>query len=374
MAKEPKATPVTPAKFSADASRTVARADEAELREWHRRNRQVFDAFGVQLAQVIKVALREVGVQFQEVFSRTKGEESFLEKAKRFDDPRAEVHDLVGLRVITYFSGEIDRVEQRLNALFAVDSSMTTDKAINLGPDRLGYRARHFVCKIGPDREQLADWKTFRGIQFEVQVTTVLGHAWSEFEHDRGYKSRGHLPPELERRLNLAAGLLEVADRELDSLARDISKYTAEVAEKIGRGDGALTKIDLNGISLHELLLERLPLSVESGAFRPDSSSPDSSELALSELRAFGIRTLDEVAGLIPASYDKLHSAIISGNTVIGVVRDLMMIADADRYFEEAWRKSWHGWLPDNLVLLRKFDIDTSALRRRYGLFIDNET
>src|SRR5664280_2138108 len=79
MAKEPKSTADTPAKVSGNSSRTVARADETELRDWHRRNRQMFDAFGVQLAQVIKAALREVGVQFQEVFSRTKGEESFLE-------------------------------------------------------------------------------------------------------------------------------------------------------------------------------------------------------------------------------------------------------------------------------------------------------
>ncbi len=251
---------------AAEATSPVGGTDEAELREWHRRNCQMFDAFGAQVAQVIKVALREVGIQFQDVFSRTKGEESFLEKAKHYDDPRAEVQDLVGLRVITYFSGEIDRVEQRLNALFAVDSSLTADKGSDLGPDRLGYRARHFVCRIGPDREQLADWKSFKGIRFEVQVTTVLGHAWSEFEHDRGYKYRGQLPPELERRLNLAAGLLEVADRELDALAKEISRYTAEVAETIGRRDGALAKIDLNAISLRELLLERLPASVASGA------------------------------------------------------------------------------------------------------------
>ncbi len=80
------------------------------------------------------------------------------------------------------------------------------------------------------------------------------------------------------------------------------------------------------------------------------------------------------MADLIPASYDKLHSTIISGNTLIGVVRDLMMIADADRYFAVAWRNSWHGWLPDNLVLLRKFHIDTTGLLKRYGLFIDSET
>jgi Uncharacterized protein conserved in bacteria len=349
------------------------RSDEAELREWHRQKRELFDQFGEQLAKLIKVALRQDAIQFQEVFSRTKGEKSFLDKAQRYDDPRSEINDLVGLRVITYFTGEIDRVERKLSGLFAVDPSLTKDKANDLGRDRLGYRARHFVCAIGPDRELLDDWKSFRDIRFEVQVTTVLGHAWAEFEHDRGYKSPGQLPPELERRLNLAAGLLEVADRELDWLAGEISNYTIEIAQEIGRGDEALSQIDLNAISLRELLLERLPLSVKSGALQTEYNNPEASDLAVSELRAFGVRTLDDVASLIPSSYDQRHAAILSGNTLLGVTRDLMMIADAPRYFEEAWRKSWHGWHPDSLVLLRKYGVDTAGLQKEHGLFIEDD-
>jgi hypothetical protein len=220
----------------------------------------------------------------------------------------------------------------------------------------------------------LDDWKAFKGIRFEVQVTTVLGHAWAEFKHDRGYKYRGQLPPELERRLNLAAGLLEVADRELDWLAGEISRYATSVANEIGRGDEALGRIDLNAISLRELLLERLPLSIESGALLTQYQTPDSSELAVSELRAFGVRTLDEVASLIPRDYDPRHAVILSGNTLLGVTRDLMMIADAGRYFNEAWRKSWHGWLADSLVLLRKYGVDTARLQEQYGLFVEEET
>lgn len=331
------------------------------------------EEFGLALQMLVKKALRQEGIEFQDVSRRTKGEKSFLDKAVRYADPRTEIHDLVGLRVITYFNAEIDRVEKKLNELFRVDPALRKDKSEDLGPDRLGYRARHLVCTIKADRDALDDWKAFKGIRFEVQVTTVLGHAWAEFEHDRGYKYHGQLPPELERRLNLAAGLLEVADRELDSLAVEISAYKATVADEIGRGGEALGEIDLNAISLQELLLKRLPKSVKSGDLRLDYGNPNNAELAVSELRAFGVRTLDDVAALIPETYDQRQADIASGGNLLGVTRDLMMIADADRYFDDAWRKAWRAWDPDSVTLLRKFGVDTRHLQHKYDLVVEDE-
>ena len=53
-----------------------------------------------------------------------------------------------------------------------------------------------------------------------VQIRTVLQHAWAEFEHDIRYK--GTVPeehaPELDRRFTLAAGLIELADREFSAI------------------------------------------------------------------------------------------------------------------------------------------------------------
>jgi hypothetical protein len=53
-----------------------------------------------------------------------------------------------------------------------------------------------------------------------VQIRTILQHAWAEFEHDVRYK--GTIPeehvPDLDRRFTLAAGLLELADREFSAI------------------------------------------------------------------------------------------------------------------------------------------------------------
>ncbi len=54
----------------------------------------------------------------------------------------------------------------------------------------------------------------------QVQVRTVLQHAWAEFEHDIRYK--GTVPDEhaseFDRRFTLAAGLLELADQEFTAI------------------------------------------------------------------------------------------------------------------------------------------------------------
>ena len=66
----------------------------------------------------------------------------------------------------------------------------------------------------------------------QVQLRTVLQHAWAEFEHDIRYK--GNVPPEhaseFDRRFTLAAGLLELADREF-SLIRDRLRGPGVTAE-----------------------------------------------------------------------------------------------------------------------------------------------
>ena len=72
---------------------------------------------------------------------------------------------------------------------------------------RFGYASRHLQVEID-------------GREVQVQLRTVLQHAWAEFEHDIRYK--GSVPPEhaseFDRRFTLAAGLLELADQEFSAI------------------------------------------------------------------------------------------------------------------------------------------------------------
>ncbi len=103
---------------------------------------------------------------------------------------------------------------------------------------RFGYSSRHQVVGLDAAREGDEEWSSLRGLVASVQIRTVLQHAWAEFEHDIRYK--GVVPEEHERdfdrRFTLAAGLLELADREFSTIrdrlqATDPRAADDEVAE-----------------------------------------------------------------------------------------------------------------------------------------------
>ena len=85
---------------------------------------------------------------------------------------------------------------------------------------RFGYASRHLLITLDADRRAQVEWAGVGTRPAQVQIRTVLQHAWAEFEHEARYK--GHVPPEhahdLDRRFTLAAGLLELADEQLSAI------------------------------------------------------------------------------------------------------------------------------------------------------------
>jgi len=68
---------------------------------------------------------------------------------------------------------------------------------------------------------KLSEYALFDKMKCEIQVRTILQHAWAEIEHDLVYKSPADIPFRVRRRFASLAGLLEIADREFESLRQD---------------------------------------------------------------------------------------------------------------------------------------------------------
>jgi ppGpp synthetase/RelA/SpoT-type nucleotidyltranferase len=165
---------------------------------------------------IITTLLDDAGINYLSVTGRTKSVASFAAKAVRsvdgvplYADPLTEITDVVGIRVITYVQSDVAAVAQ----LFGDQLTIIDDR--DLGEEtardgRFGYASRHLLISSPAVSQQAAS----------VQVRTVLQHAWAEFEHDIRYK--GTVPaehaPDLDRRFTLAAGLLELADREFSEI------------------------------------------------------------------------------------------------------------------------------------------------------------
>lgn len=179
-----------------------------------------------QYVQLVTSLLDDAGINYLTVTSRAKSVASFAAKAARtvdgrqvFTDPLRQITDQIGLRVITYVHSDVQAVVDLLGDQVMVhdDRDMGEETA---SEGRFGYASRHLLVSLDPAREGQAAYELLRGRQAQIQIRTVLQHAWAEFEHDIRYK--GTIPsehvPDFDRRFTLAAGLLELADREFSTI------------------------------------------------------------------------------------------------------------------------------------------------------------
>ena len=178
--------------------------------------------------ELITTLLDDAGINYLSVTGRTKSVASFAAKANRatdgqpmYPDPLNEITDQIGIRVITYVHSDVAAVAELLDDELTIldDRDMGQETARAGG---FGYASRHLLVTPDPpdDESHLSPYDELRGHRASVQVRTVLQHAWAEFEHDIRYK--GTVPeehvPDLDRRFTLAAGLLELADREFSTI------------------------------------------------------------------------------------------------------------------------------------------------------------
>ena len=166
--------------------------------------------------------LDEAGINYLTVTGRTKSVESFAGKATRevngipvFTDPLRQVTDQVGVRVVTYVLSDVEAVARLFgDQLHVIDDRDMGRETAQEG--RFGYSSRHLLAELDPEDARRPELAPLVDRPVSIQVRTVLQHAWAEFEHDIRYK--GRVPeehgPDLDRRFTLAAGLLELADRE----------------------------------------------------------------------------------------------------------------------------------------------------------------
>ncbi|GAB3940761.1 GTP pyrophosphokinase [Corynebacterium tapiri] len=218
--------------------------------EWIRQHPQAAEDF----AEDIEDLLNDAGVTFDRVTARVKTWPSLKAKARKrrsdgqlaYAEPWTDIHDIVGVRVNVFHSTEIPLAIEVLSQWFEVVRSV--DKAAETRvAGGFGYGSHHLVLRVPESSTDLAEYS---GFTFEVQVRTVLQHAWAEFEHDIRYKHGSEpLDPQVDRAFTLAAGLIELADQQFDQIAalkspkKDIPEHTGDVEISAETLPGILTML-----------------------------------------------------------------------------------------------------------------------------------
>jgi ppGpp synthetase/RelA/SpoT-type nucleotidyltranferase len=100
--------------------------------------------------------------------------------------------DLAGVRLIFYTDNHVDRfLESRL----IFENFKVEEDSIKIHlptPENKGseYRAIHYTVGLHEARTSLPEYARFAGLRCEIQIQTILIHAWAETSHDILYRTK----------------------------------------------------------------------------------------------------------------------------------------------------------------------------------------
>ena len=197
---------------------------------------ECYSQFTEKLRDLLGEIISASGIQVHSITGRTKAKGSLEKKVRsrtaEYSD-LSSVTDICGIRVITYFEDDVDKVANAIEEEFDIDEENSVDKRALLDPDRFGYLSLHYVVSLSAVRAELLEYRRFKGLKAEIQVRSILQHAWAEIEHDLGYKTALGVPHDIRREFSRLAGLLEIADREFTGIRDRLKQYETEVIQSI---------------------------------------------------------------------------------------------------------------------------------------------
>ena len=257
------------------------------LLQQYRDLRPTLEQLCQQAYDLLRQALAEQGIYVTAIEHRVKTEQSLAGKLelkgakyKSIDD----VTDLVGMRVITFYTDDVDKVAVIAKRIFDIDWQESVDKRKLHQLDAFGYNSLHYICRL----------KT-GGPRFELQMRTALQHVWSTIEHDTGYKGDVKIPRKYKRQFSRLAGMLELIDDEFSRLRQELTDYRRQIQSLVKSGQ--LDEVPLSLESFRNFVdqnhfdyLNKRIAAVNQAEIYPVSMMP-----FLPVLESFGMETLGDV-------------------------------------------------------------------------------
>jgi len=324
--------------------------------------RPVYEDLAKEIKDIVTKVLVSESIDYYIIQARAKSIESFREKLTRANP--GDIRDLAGVRIIGYVLSDVEKISNEINELFKIEQQGADDKSEFLGIDRVGYKSRHFIATLTKERAAISEFKRYDGLFFEIQVRTVLQHAWAEINHDRYYKFSGVLPKEIQRRFNLLAGTLELIDNEFTKISEEVEGYSRDVSLKTRLGK---LNIPIDSTSLKQYFTDKfgtslIDMNIVSALW----------EELLDELKSMKMETLADFDKILPRNLKNALEMIGAWRqpNIAETIRIVLVAHDLDKYFRDAWKHHYSLWVRDEneaKILRKLLGIDSGKIEKFLG-------
>ena len=317
----------------------------AKAEDSYRLVRTTYVRFAETVSDILREVISSLSMKVVAVESRAKSVESFREKAGRLQDdnplvpryeqPLLQIEDLAAARIITFFLTDVEVIDRRIRDEFDVIERSDRSEQL-LEASLVGYRSVHYVVQLRHNRTTLPEYRVYRDLKVEIQLRTVLQHAWAEIEHDIQYKSTEDVPPKIQQRFANLAGLLAIADREFQSVHDEEERIRTDTQVSIDQGK-----------------LETISITAESLKAYADKKLGEDRRMTLSGyewearyIRNIGFSNLEQLERAI-GDYDHDQvSRTIHGSRMGQLSRlgDMVMLSVGDRFVSDHPFSRYEWW------------------------------
>jgi len=200
---------------------------EADYRE---RYRTVLEPLAKSLTEHLQGVLQGIP-RVDRIQARAKSIPRFLAKAAKVEggvakyaDPLHQIQDQVGARIICFYLSDVDAISKEIERYFR---QVERREVVPEREAEFGYMGKHYVLLVPADVTEAGWDRKLIPEFFELQIKTLFQHAWSEADHDLGYKpGEAELSADQKRRTAFTAAQAWGADRLFDELFRERQQHS----------------------------------------------------------------------------------------------------------------------------------------------------